>query len=119
MTTTTKKDLIERIAEQTNQSRSAVKRTVQAFLDHVIQELSRGHRIEFRDFGVFEIKDRAPRIARNPRTDQRVPIPARKTVRFKIGKLMQQAVDGEHDGRLDGHVRRSRARDMDGELQEA
>ena len=57
--TTTKKDLIDRIAVQTGQDRTAVKRAVQSFLNNVILELARGNRLEFRDFGVFEIRQRA------------------------------------------------------------
>jgi integration host factor subunit beta len=97
MSTTTKKDLIDRIADETNQKRAAVKQTVQCFLDSVIRELSEGNRLEFRDFGVFEIRERAPRIAQNPKTLQRVPVPARKTVKFKVGRLMKAALDGEFD----------------------
>ncbi len=93
MPTTTKKDLIDRIAEDTDQKRTAVKRTVQSFLDNVILELSRGNRLEFRDFGVFEIRRRAPRVAQNPKTLERVPVPAKKTVKFKIGRLMKEALD--------------------------
>lgn len=95
MTTTTKKDLIDRIANETNQKRTAVKRVVQCFLDNVIRELSEGHRLEFRDFGVFEIRQRAPRIAQNPKTLERVPVPAKKTVKFKVGRLMKMALEGE------------------------
>ena len=58
MATTTKKDLIDRIADETNQRRTAVKKTVQAFLNNVIDELGKGNRMEFRDFGVFEIRQR-------------------------------------------------------------
>ena len=83
MATTTKKDLIDRIAEETNQKRTVVKATVQSFLDNVIRELSDGNRLEFRDFGVFELRDRAPRMAQNPRTLERVPVPAKKTVKFQ------------------------------------
>ncbi|HRP62120.1 MAG TPA: HU family DNA-binding protein [Phycisphaerales bacterium] len=101
MTTTTKKDLIDRIAEETNQKRTVVKKTVQCFLDHVIRELQAGHRLEFRDFGVFEIRSRAPRVAQNPKTLERVPVPAKKTVKFKSGRLMKAALEGE-DGSLDG-----------------
>lgn len=94
MPTTTKKDLIDRIAKETRQKRSAVKRTVQSFLDNVIREISRGNRLEFRDFGVFEIRHRAPRIAQNPKTLERVPVPAKKTVKFKVGRLMKIALEG-------------------------
>ena len=94
-TTTTKKDLIDRIADQTLQKRAAVKRTVQCFLHNVIKELQAGHRLEFRDFGVFEIRERAPRMAQNPKTLERVPVPAKRTVKFKIGRLMKSALDGD------------------------
>jgi len=92
MSTTTKKDLIDRIAQETNQKRTVVKKTVQCFLDNVINELSRGNRLEFRDFGVFEIRHRAPRVAQNPKTLERVPVPAKKTVKFKVGRLMKMAL---------------------------
>ncbi len=95
MPTTTKKDLIDRIAEETRQKRTTVKRTVQCFLNNVIRELGEGNRLEFRDFGVFEIRDRAPRYAQNPKTLERVPVPAKRTVKFKIGRLMKAALD--HD----------------------
>ncbi|MFO0872766.1 MAG: HU family DNA-binding protein [Phycisphaerales bacterium] len=93
MNTTTKKELIDRIAEDTRQKRSMVKKTVQAFLDTVIEELSNGRRLELRDFGVFEIKERAPRVAQNPKTLERVDVPAKKTVKFKVGRLMKSQVD--------------------------
>ena len=93
MNTTTKKELIDRIAEDTRQKRASVKRTVQAFLDTVIDELSQGRRLELRDFGVFEIKQRAPRVAQNPKTLERVAVPAKKTVKFKVGRLMKEQVD--------------------------
>ncbi len=96
MSTTTKKDLIDKIAEETAQKRTAVKKTVQSFLDNVIRELSEGNRLEFRDFGVFEIRQRAPRIAQNPKTLERVPGPAKKTVKFKVGRLMKMALESEN-----------------------
>ena len=97
MSTTTKKDLIDRIADETNQKRTAVKQTVQSFLVNVIRELSEGNRLEFRDFGVFEIRERAPRIAQNPKTLERVPVPAKKTVKFKVGRLMKLALEDESE----------------------
>ena len=98
MSTTTKKDLIDRIAEETHQRRAVVKKTIQSFLDNVILELGHGNRLEFRDFGVFEIKHRAPRMAQNPKTLERVPVPAKKTVKFKVGRLMKVAL--QNDGQL-------------------
>jgi integration host factor subunit beta len=94
-TTVTKKDLVDRIANQTDLKRSEVRDVIQSFLDNVINELGDGNRLEFRDFGVFEIRNRAARMAQNPRTLERVPVPARKTVKFKVGRLMKRAVDTE------------------------
>ena len=92
MATTTKKDLIDRIAAETNQKRIVVKKTVQCFLNKVIDELRRGNRLEFRDFGVFEVKTRASRIGRNPRTGDQVPVPERRVVTFRPGKKMKEIV---------------------------
>lgn len=103
MATVTKKDLIDRIADRTRIKRLDVKKTVQEFLDQVVLELENGNRLEFRDFGVFEVKHRAPRIAQNPKTLERVDVPAKKTVKFKVGRLMREAV-----GVTDGRVRKSR-----------
>jgi integration host factor subunit beta len=97
MATVTKKDLIDRIAAQTGQRRAAVKDTVQAFLDEIVSELGAGNRLEFRDFGVFEIKQRAARVAQNPKTLQKVTVPAKNTVKFKVGRKMQEAVDAAPD----------------------
>ncbi len=105
MPTTTKKDLIDRIAEETHQRRAAVKKTIQSFLDNVILELSHGNRLEFRDFGVFEIKRRAPRMAQNPKTLERVPVPARKTVKFKVGRLMKVALESDGELEVKAHRR--------------
>jgi integration host factor subunit beta len=93
MNTITKKILIDRIAESTGMKRVAVKQVVQEFLDEVIIELGEGNRLEFRDFGVFEVKNRAPRIAQNPKTLERVPVPAKRTVKFKVGRRMREAMD--------------------------
>ena len=92
-TTITKKELIDRIASATGQKRMVVKETVQTFLEQVIIELGRGNRLEFRDFGVFEIKQRAPRTAQNPKTLERVEVPAKRTVKFKVGRLMKHCLD--------------------------
>jgi len=95
MNTITKKILIDRIAENTGMKRVAVKQVVQNFLDEVIVELGEGNRLEFRDFGVFEVKQRAPRIAQNPKTLERVPVPAKRTVKFKVGRRMREAMDAK------------------------
>ena len=89
MATVTKKELVDRIADQTDTKRVVVKKIVQGFLNEIIQELGRGNRLEFRDFGVFETKERAARIAQNPKTLQRVEVPPKRTVKFKVGRLMK------------------------------
>ena len=90
MATVTKKELIDRIAEQTQAKRVIVKRIVQAFLEEVTAELSKNNRLEFRDFGVFETRTRVARIAQNPKTLERVEVPAKRTVKFKMGRLMRE-----------------------------
>ena len=90
MATITKKELIDSIAEQTQAKRVLVKRIVQTFLDEMTSQLCKNNRLEFRDFGVFETKTRAARIAQNPKTLDRVEVPAKRTVKFKMGRLMRE-----------------------------
>ena len=93
MATVTKKELIDRISEKTQAKRVAVKRIVQAFLDEIVSELKQNNRLEFRDFGVFETRTRAARIAQNPKTLDRVDVPIKRTVKFKTGRLMRESLD--------------------------
>ena len=90
MATITKKELIDRIADLTSQRRVQVKKVVQQFLDLVVEELGKGNRLEFRDFGVFETKLRKARKAQNPKTLEPVAVPEKRTVKFKVGRLMKQ-----------------------------
>ncbi len=90
MATITKKELIDRIAESTQAKRVTVKSIGQAFLDEITRELSENNRLEFRDFGVFETRTRAARVAQNPKTLERVEVPAKRTVKFKMGRLMRK-----------------------------
>jgi integration host factor subunit beta len=92
MSTITKKELIDRIAESTQAKRVVVKRIVQSFLNEIAKELAADNRLEFRDFGVFETRTRAARVAQNPKTLQRVQVPAKRTVKFKMGRLMKQKI---------------------------
>ncbi len=89
MATITKKELIDKISEKTSNKRVVVKRIIQAFLDDIVEELGRDNRLEFRDFGVFETKRRAARVAQNPKTLERVNVPPKRTVKFKVGRLMK------------------------------
>src|SRR2546421_5667718 len=90
MATITKKELIDRIAESAGSRRVMVKKVVQQFLDEIVAELGRGNRLEFRDFGVFETKLRKARKAQNPKTLEPVAVPEKRTVKFKVGRLMKQ-----------------------------
>jgi len=90
MATVTKKELVGRIAERTQAKRVLVKRIIQTFLDEIVSELCDSNRLEFRDFGVFETRTRAGRIAQNPKTLERVEVPAKRTVKFKMGRLMRE-----------------------------
>lgn len=93
MATVTKKELIDRIADRETCKRIVVKRIIQAFLDEVVAELGEGNRLEFRDFGVFECKIRAARQAQNPKTMDKVQVPPKRTVKFKIGRVMKQRLE--------------------------
>jgi len=97
MRTITKKELVNRIAEKTTVTKVVAKDIIQSFLDSIIEELAAGNRLEFREFGVFETKERAARLAQNPRTLEKVKVPAKRIVKFKVGRMMRQKVSGDDD----------------------
>jgi integration host factor subunit beta len=90
--TITKKELVNRIADSTKQTKVVVKDILQRFLDEIILELASGNRLEFREFGVFEVKQRAARRAQNPRTLEKVNVPAKRVVKFKVGREMREKI---------------------------
>lgn len=90
--TITKKELVNRISDQTGQTKVVVKDILQKFLDEIIDELAHGNRLEFREFGVFEVRERAARVAQNPRTLEKVVVPAKRVVKFKVGRTMREKV---------------------------
>ena len=90
MATITKKDIFSKIAETTKTSQSTAKSIVQCFLDEIIDELAKGNRLEFRDFGVFEVRERAARMAQNPKTMKPAHVLAKRTVKFKMGRIMRE-----------------------------
>lgn len=92
MATTTKREIAERVAQQTGLAQVAVKQIVQMLFDEIIKELADGNRLEFRDFGVFEVVVRKARTGRNPRTGQKVAVPPKRVVTFKMGKVMKEKV---------------------------
>ena len=91
----TKRDLVIRISEETNLVQQDVAVVLQKTLDYIVEALQKGHTIEFRNFGVFEVQERKPRIGRNPnKPEQVVTIPRRKVVKFKPGRVMRQIITG-------------------------
>ncbi|NGX36485.1 MAG: Integration host factor subunit alpha [Candidatus Anoxychlamydiales bacterium] len=96
MGTITKKSLIHRISQKKGIHPNDVRVVVQAFLDEMSEVLTQGDRLEFRDFGVFEIVERKRKIGRNPKNPS-VPIiiPARKAVKFTPGKKMKKQIEGQ------------------------
>ena len=88
----TKKEIVLKIAEETNLKQIDVKKIVQRTLDQITESLSKGQTVELRNFGVFKVKSRKARIGRNPKTGTTVPIPERKVVSFKSGMVMKKAV---------------------------
>lgn len=98
MATITKKELVNRIAERTGQTKVITKEIIQLFLDEIINELANGNRLEFREFGVFEVKPRKARRAQNPRTLEKVHVPPKKVVKFKVGRIMREKVGCLQEG---------------------
>ena len=88
--TVTKRELCERVADKVDCTQVLAKEVVQTFLDEVTNEIAKGNRMEFRNFGVFDTRLQAPRKARNPRTDEVVHVPAKAVVSFKVGKELSE-----------------------------
>jgi integration host factor subunit beta len=93
MPTITKKALVDRIAEETQCKRITVKAVVQHLLREITTELAQDNRLEFRDFGVFEPRAREARTAQNPKTLEKVHVPAKRTVKFKMGRMMRERLN--------------------------
>ena len=88
----TKKDIVLKIADDTGIKQIDVKKVVQKTFDSIIDSLSKGEKVELRNFGVLKIKERRARTGRNPRTGEVVPVPPRKVVVFKAGLEMKQKI---------------------------
>lgn len=86
----TKKDIVIKISDETGIKQVDVKKVVQKTFDCIVESLTRGEKVELRNFGVFKLKERRARTGRNPRTGQTVPVPPRKVVVFKAGLEMKK-----------------------------
>jgi integration host factor subunit beta len=90
--TVTKKEIVKQISDQANLTQLKTKEIVQWTFDAIVDTLVRDGRIELRNFGVFEVKRRKARKARNPRTGDRVDVEPKNVVTFKPGKEMEERV---------------------------
>ncbi len=88
----TKKEIVKTISEEIGLTQLKTKEIVQKTFDAIVETLVEDHRIELRNFGVFEVKRRAARKARNPRTGDKVFVPEKFVVTFKPGKEMEEKV---------------------------
>ena len=88
----TKKEIVKTISEELGLTQLKTKEIVQKTFDAIVDTLVEERRIELRNFGVFEVKQRAPRKARNPRTGEKVFVPEKYVVTFKPGKEMEERV---------------------------
>jgi len=88
----TKKEIVRTISEEIGLTQMKTKEIVQKTFDAIIEALVTEKRIEFRNFGVFEVKKRAARQARNPKTGEKVIVPEKYVVTFKPGKEMEERV---------------------------
>ncbi|HEX7377890.1 MAG TPA: HU family DNA-binding protein, partial [Pirellulales bacterium] len=88
----TKKEIVKTISEEIGLTQLKTKEIVQKTFDAIVETLVEEKRIELRNFGVFEVKKRAARKARNPRTGAKVYVPEKYVVTFKPGKEMEARV---------------------------
>jgi nucleoid DNA-binding protein len=93
----TKKEMAKAIAEEMGLTQIRAKEIVQKVFDGITETLLHEGRIELRNFGVFEVKKRKPRLARNPRTGAKVKVPAKMVVIFKPGREMEERVGRLHE----------------------
>lgn len=101
----TKKEIVKTISEEIGLTQLKTKEIVQKTFDAIVTTLVEEGRIELRNFGVFEVKKRAARKARNPRTGAKVDVDEKYVVTFKPGKEMEERVrqleEKDRQGRLE------------------
>ena len=98
----TKKEIVRSISENLGLKQSKTKEIVQKVFETIVKTLVEEGRIELRNFGVFEVKRRAPRRGRNPRSGETVFVPEKHVVTFKPGQIMQQRVEALENANGDG-----------------
>jgi nucleoid DNA-binding protein len=95
---TTKREIIRTIAERAALTQAQTTEVVQMLLESVIETVLEEGRCELRNFGVFEVKSRRPRKARNPRTGETMLLPERQAVVFKPGRTFEERLTAERLG---------------------
>jgi DNA-binding protein HU-beta len=88
----TKAELIDKIAAKAKISKKAANVTLNTFVDSVTSALKKGERVSLVGFGTFSVAKRKARIARNPRTGEKINVPARRAAKFKAGRELKNAV---------------------------
>ena len=96
--TMTKRELVIRVANKLGMTQNDVAKIIEGTFETISHTLAEGHRWELRDFGVLEVKTRAARIGRNPRTGQQVPVLERRVVTYRPGKKMKDLVAAQAAG---------------------
>ncbi|WP_456341983.1 HU family DNA-binding protein [Thermovibrio sp.] len=91
----TKSELVAAIAEKANIRKKDAEAALNAFIEVVTEALKKGDKVEIRGFGTFLMKERAPRVARNPKTGEKVEVPAKLVPAFKPGKDLKEATEKE------------------------
>jgi nucleoid DNA-binding protein len=99
----TRRNLAHQIAEEVGEDIGLTHRILQRVFDGIVETLQKEGRVELRNFGVFQVKRRKPRTARNPRTGEKVQVPARSTVTFKPGREMLERIR-QQDAERTEHV---------------
>ena len=87
-----KTELISAIAENSGLTKKDSEKALTATIDAVTDALVAGEKVQLVGFGIFDVKDRAARIGRNPKTKEPIDIPATRTPQFKAGKALKDAV---------------------------
>jgi len=101
----TKKEIVKTISDETGLNQQQIKAIVQKTFDAIVTTLVEEGRIELRNFGVFQVRPRAARKARNPRTGRQVEVPEKFVVTFKPGKIMEQQVNSIEGSPLAQQIR--------------
>ncbi|MBP1546817.1 MAG: HU family DNA-binding protein [Oscillospiraceae bacterium] len=89
----TKADLITKIAEKSELSKKDSEKALNAVIAAVTEALAEGDKVQLTGFGTFEVRDKKEKEAINPRTKEKILVPARKSPAFKAGKALKDAVD--------------------------